>query len=51
MVQSEKGFGFVELSDGSGDGFIHESVLVASAPCSPVKPSKYACVRDIKAHT
>jgi CspA family cold shock protein len=24
---SEKGFGFVELSDGSGDAFLHESVL------------------------
>ena len=23
----EKGFGFVELSDGSGDAFLHESVL------------------------
>jgi CspA family cold shock protein len=26
----EKGFGFVELSDGSGDGFLHESVLAQS---------------------
>jgi CspA family cold shock protein len=26
----EKGFGFVELSDGSGDGFLHGSVLSQS---------------------
>jgi CspA family cold shock protein len=27
----EKGFGFVELSDGSGDAFLHESVLAGSS--------------------
>jgi CspA family cold shock protein len=27
---SEKGFGFVGLSDGSGDAFLHESVLAQS---------------------
>src|SRR5215472_7181514 len=26
----EKGFGFIELSDGSGDGFLHASVLAQS---------------------
>jgi CspA family cold shock protein len=33
----EKGFGFVELSDGSGDGFLHESVLAQSG-ISAVQP-------------
>ena len=33
----EKGFGFVELSDGSGDGFLHESVL-AQGGISAVQP-------------
>jgi CspA family cold shock protein len=28
---SEKGFGFVELSDGSGDAFLHGSVLAGSS--------------------
>jgi cold shock CspA family protein len=27
---AERGFGFVELSDGSGDAFLHESVLARS---------------------
>ena len=26
----DKGFGFIELSDGSGDAFLHDSVLVQS---------------------
>jgi len=33
----EKGFGFVELSDGSGDAFLHESVL-AQGGISAVQP-------------
>jgi CspA family cold shock protein len=33
----EKGFGFVELSDGSGDAFLHESVL-AQGGISVVQP-------------
>ena len=33
----EKGFGFVELSDGSGDAFLHESVLAQSG-ISAVQP-------------
>jgi CspA family cold shock protein len=33
----EKGFGFVELSDGSGDGFLHGSVLSQSG-ISAVQP-------------
>jgi CspA family cold shock protein len=36
---SEKGFGFVELSDGSGDGFLHESVLARSG-ISVVQPGE-----------
>jgi CspA family cold shock protein len=35
----EKGFGFVELSDGSGDGFLHESVLARSG-ISVVQPGE-----------
>jgi CspA family cold shock protein len=33
----EKGFGFVELSDGSGDGFLHGTVLAQSG-ISAVQP-------------
>ena len=33
----EKGFGFVELSDGSGDGFLHATVLAQSG-ISAVQP-------------
>jgi CspA family cold shock protein len=33
----EKGFGFVELSDGSGDGFLHRTVLAQSG-ISAVQP-------------
>jgi len=33
----EKGFGFVELSDGSGDAFLHETVLAQSG-ISAVQP-------------
>jgi CspA family cold shock protein len=33
----EKGFGFVELSDGSGDGFLHGTVLAQNG-ISAVQP-------------
>jgi len=49
----EKGFGFVELSDGSGDAFLHGSVLSQSGinVVQPVKRSKSASGRDIKGRT
>jgi CspA family cold shock protein len=37
VVQPRKGFGFVELSDGSGDGFLHGTVLAQSG-ISAVQP-------------
>ena len=40
----EKGFGFVELSDGSGDGFLHASVLVRSG-INTVQPGETLEVR------
>ena len=40
----EKGFGFVELSDGSGDAFLHGSVL-AQGGISPVQPGETIEVR------
>jgi CspA family cold shock protein len=40
----EKGFGFVELSDGSGDAFLHESVLAQSG-ISAVQPGETVEVR------
>jgi CspA family cold shock protein len=49
----EKGFGFVELSDGSGDAFLHGSVLAQSGinACNRVKPSKCGSVPDTRGHT
>jgi CspA family cold shock protein len=40
----EKGFGFVELSDGSGDGFLHASVLARSG-INTVQPGETLEVR------
>jgi cold shock protein len=40
----EKGFGFVELADGSGDGFLHGSVLAQSG-FSVVQPGETLEVR------
>jgi cold shock protein len=40
----EKGFGFVELSDGSGDAFLHGSVL-AQSDINAVKPGETLEVR------
>jgi cold shock protein len=40
----EKGFGFVELSDGSGDAFLHGSVLAQSG-INPVQPGETLEVR------
>ena len=40
----EKGFGFVELSDGSGDGFLHGSVLARNG-ISAVQPGETLKVR------
>ena len=40
----EKGFGFVELSDGSGDAFLHGSVLAQSG-ISAVQPGEILEVR------
>src|SRR5262249_39142077 len=40
----EKGFGFVELSDGSGDAFLHGSVLAARG-IGAVKPGETVEVR------
>jgi cold shock protein len=41
---SEKGFGFVELSDGSGDAFLHGSVLAQSG-INTVQPGETLEVR------
>jgi len=41
---SEKGFGFAELSDGSGDAFLHETVL-AQRSINPVQPGDTLEVR------
>ena len=46
----EKGFGFVELSDGSGDGFLHGSVLARSG-ISVVQPGETLEVRVGPGHT
>jgi CspA family cold shock protein len=40
----EKGFGFVDLSDGSGDGFLHASVLARSG-INTVQPGETLEVR------
>lgn len=40
MFNSEKGFGFVELSDGSGDAFLHIGVLRAAGHDAPVPGAK-----------
>jgi len=40
----EKGFGFVELSDGSGDAFLHGTVL-AQGGINPVQPGETLEVR------
>src|SRR5215471_16174581 len=40
----EKGFGFVELSDGSGDAFLHGSVLAQSGTAA-VQPGETLEVR------
>jgi CspA family cold shock protein len=40
----EKGFGFVELSDGSGDAFLHGSVLAGSS-INAVQPGETLEVR------
>ena len=40
----EKGFGFVELSDGSGDAFLHGSVLAGSG-INAVQPGETVEVR------
>ena len=40
----EKGFGFIELSDGSGDGFLHASVLAQSG-INAVQPGETLEVR------
>jgi len=40
----DKGFGFVELSDGSGDAFLHGSVLAQSG-INPVQPGETLEVR------
>ncbi len=41
---SEKGFGFIELSDGSGDAFLHGSVLAQSGTAT-VQPGETLEVR------
>jgi CspA family cold shock protein len=45
-----KGFGFVELSDGSGDGFLHGTVLTQSG-ISAVEPGDTLEVRVGPGHT
>ena len=40
MFNSEKGFGFVELSDGSGDAFLHIGVLQAAGHNAPAPGAK-----------
>lgn len=39
----EKGFGFVRLADGSGEAFLHASVLAASALPNPVEGTTLVC--------
>jgi cold shock protein len=46
----DKGFGFVELSDGSGDAFLHESVLAQSG-ITTVQPGETVEVRVGPGHT
>jgi cold shock protein len=46
----DKGFGFVELSDGSGDGFLHGTVLAQSG-ISAVQPGDTLEVRIGPGHT
>jgi cold shock protein len=46
----DKGFGFVELSDGSGDGFLHGTVLTQSG-ISAVQPGDTLEVRIGPGHT
>jgi len=46
----DKGFGFVELSDGSGDAFLHESVLAQSG-INAVQPGETVEVRVGPGHT
>ena len=46
----EKGFGFVELSDGSGDGFLHGTVLAQSG-IGAVQPGDTLEVRIGPGHT
>jgi cold shock protein len=46
----DKGFGFVELSDGSGDGFLHGTVLAQSG-ISAVQPGDALEVRIGPGHT
>jgi CspA family cold shock protein len=46
----EKGFGFVELSDGSGDGFLHGSVLARSG-INAVQPGETLEVQVGPGHT
>jgi len=41
----EKGFGFVELSDGSGDAFLHGSVLAQSGTAAVLEPGETLEVR------
>ncbi len=46
----DKGFGFVELSDGSGDGFLHGTVLAQSG-INAVQPGDTLEVRIGPGHT
>ncbi len=39
----EKGFGFVRLADGSGEAFLHASVLAASSLPNPVEGTTLVC--------
>jgi cold shock protein len=41
---SEKGFGFVELSDGSGDAFLHGSLLTQGG-IAAVQPGEKVALR------
>jgi len=40
MFNSEKGFGFVELADGSGDAFLHIAILQATGHDAPAPGTK-----------
>jgi CspA family cold shock protein len=46
---SEKGFGFIELSDGSGDAFLHGSVLAQSGTAT-LQPGETVEVRICPGH-